>query len=92
MNFTRLYTIRTEWTEEYQRNAERLMSSWFDSFNIVRGTGYWNLVREDSMTIEVIANDRQRDTVYHVARAIRKANKQEAIFVTASDITGELLS
>lgn len=86
----RMYRIHTQHTNEYQRNAETLMGRRFDSFNIVRGTGYWRGQREDSMTIEYIAESRGLYEIIlrQVAEEIRVANNQEAVYITVTDLVG----
>ncbi len=89
--FSHIYTIRTEWSEEYQKQAEEIVGNRFESFNIVRGTGYWRGIREESMTIEIIGRADQRESVDAAAYFIALENDQEAVFVTMQQIEAKLV-
>ncbi len=86
-----IFTIRTEYTPEYRRNAAHLLAMQFYSFNIVVGTGYWKGQREQSMTIEIICEAWQRGNIMDIADRIRAANRQEAVFVTQQPLQASLV-
>lgn len=90
----RLFRIHTEYSPGYQKNAEIIVGLVHDSFNIVRGTGYWKRQREESMTIEIIAGSLVQDeiSIRATAKAIQLANDQEAVYLTITELqTADLI-
>lgn len=71
--------------------AERLTAAHFVGFNITETTGYWQGQREDSIVIEIIANDDEALKVEALANEIKRELQQEAVLVTATDIVGTLV-
>lgn len=90
-NSERIFTIRTEWTQEYEKNAIRIVESVFHSFNVIRGVGYWYGKREESMTIEIITDKSMQSVIRGLAISVAKVNKQEATFMTSTKLKSELV-
>lgn len=76
------FSIHTEARE----NLAVLASGFFDCFAIFEGTGYWKGVPEKAARIDIIAFPEARALVNTLAHAIRAANKQEAVYITETDV------
>lgn len=71
---------------EYRENLEKLTGHFFYCFAIVKGRGCWQGATEDSACIELILDASERDMVEALARAIKDANTQEAVYITATPV------
>lgn len=78
----RLYTERFA-------NLGAITSTFFDAFTIVDAVGYWRGVKEDSAVIEIGTSSPRK--VRELAEAIRQANHQQAVRITSTDETEEMI-
>jgi len=88
----KLYRIYTE--DVNREEIERIAALYFDSFTISQAVGYWTGAREHSLLIEIFEASRfyhAQQKVGCIAKAIKLANKQEAVLVIELDVEGGLL-
>jgi hypothetical protein len=85
---TRLFRIYTE-NKNYERVILPLLDTAFDGFTCYRGEGYWRGEKEPSLLIEVYTNNRH--LIHAIAERIKHHNKQEAVLITETDCTVELV-
>jgi hypothetical protein len=86
----KLFRICTEATGTLAAQATRIVTAEFAGLTVLRGSGYWEGIREDSIVFEIVADNSERNNVLHVADAIRKRNGQQAVCVQILDV--ELVS
>ncbi len=77
------YSIHTE----HKGNLPTLVSGFFECFAIFDGTGFWRGVPEKAARIDIIALPKDRPAVQALARKIRLANSQEAVYITETQVT-----
>lgn len=87
-----LFRIYTQDGEKYRANVEDLVASEFTSFTILTGKGHWCGAVENSLIVEIIsAAPDAYQRVQSIARKVRDYNKQDAVLVTRTPITSELI-
>jgi len=81
-------------TEDVNRDmVVSLAAARFNCFSVFTGIGYWQGNGENNLTIEIIDLDGSigTDSIESLAMAIKVANRQEAVLVTATEIEGKLI-
>ena len=73
-----LYRIFTE--DKNQDQIESLVSKYFEGYTLYKAAGYWRLQREDSLIIEIVADDIDA-RISALAGDIKKVNKQDAVLI-----------
>ena len=73
-----LYRIYTE--RKNEEVIEKIVGKYFEGFSILKSEGFWRLQKEDSLIIEIVAEDTDK-LINDLAKEIKEANKQEAILV-----------
>lgn len=73
-----LYRILTE--DKNHEELEKLAAKHFPGFTLVRGQGFWRLQKEDTLIIEIVADDIDVK-INTLALAIKQLNNQEAVLV-----------
>ena len=63
-----------------------LVSAYFDSFTIIRGTGHWKGEQEPTIIVEILAPAHDH-VVQLMARTLRRNLNQEAVIVTVQPVT-----
>lgn len=86
---SKLYRICTE--NVNRSDIEKIVNVAFDGFTSIEGNGYWLGVREDALIIEIVASEHDAELVRATAKAIRIANKQQAVLVQTLDVESELI-
>jgi hypothetical protein len=85
-------TLYRIYTEDVNRNEIlEIVSKYFDAFTFIMARGAWKGKHESSLIIEIISNPLQSPLIRDVARAIKIANRQQAVLVTKSAIESELV-
>lgn len=88
MESVRLYTEKKE-------NLTELASQQFESFTLYDAIGAWKGTTENSVIIEIIANDDNVDSVWHAAKGlaeiIKRINRQQAVMLTRQNVNMELI-
>jgi hypothetical protein len=74
-----LYRIFTE--NKNLETVEKIVSRHFTGFTILKADGYWKLIKEGSLIIEVTDPKIKREAVNKLAAEIKEANTQEAVLV-----------
>jgi hypothetical protein len=68
------------YTEDINRaGIEAILNSRFDAYTLLPAVGVWRGQREQSLVVEVETQD--RGAVEDAARAIKEANRQEAVLL-----------
>jgi len=61
---------------------------WFaNGFTCLTGTGCWADLQEACLIIEVIREKKALPTVQHFAANVKRLNKQDAVFLTVTDLS-----
>ena len=60
---------------------EKIISARFEGFTILKADGYWRLVKEGSLVIEITDPFTTREEINELAEKIKEANTQEAVLV-----------
>ena len=84
-----LYRIQTELKNESK--IVEFISRFFNGFTLLRGTGYWKLEQENSLTIEILGQDSDGHLVDTIAQNIKEYNEQEAVLVSASEVISKFI-
>jgi len=63
------------------------VSQHFDGFTLLKGCGYWQGTREDSVSIVILGSDSDRDKVLTLARQIREQYRQAEVWITSEPVT-----
>ena len=84
-----LYRIQTEGVN--RGVIEREISTRFDGFTILIGTGYWRGVKETALVIEILAEAEDRDTILCIAGWIKEFNEQESVAVTWHEVVIQMV-
>lgn len=80
------------YTEDVNRDAiAQICSDKLPAFTLIPARGIWQGTQEHSLIIEVIGKLSDRLAVEYTARAIKRANKQDAVLVTHSKLEGVLI-
>jgi hypothetical protein len=80
------------YTEDVNREAiAQLCADKLPAFTLIPARGIWQGTQENSLIIEVIGTPSDRIAVEYAAKAIKHANKQDAVLVTHSTLNGVLL-
>jgi hypothetical protein len=74
-----MYRIFTE--NINQPEIEKTVNRYFPGFTILKAEGYWKLVKENSLVIEITNDLVNRSTINQLASDIKKLNSQEAVLV-----------
>ena len=87
-----LYRIYTEYTEDKaMEKAYARVSENFAGFTIIRSTGFWAGVKEDSVIIEIITSDKDKKgtntDILAICSDIAEMNDQEAVLFTCSKVS-----
>ena len=77
------YRIHTE----DRHNLPAIVTFYFDCFAIWHGVGYWCGVGENAACIDIIGTEEDHEKVQQLAKFIKTANAQEAVYVTATPTT-----
>ena len=85
----RLYRLHTE-------NVERAwildtVSRYFKGFTVYNVSGMYKGVAESSLVIEIMAPGHVANVMVFLAKVIAQHNKQESVYITHSEIRGELV-
>jgi hypothetical protein len=73
-----LYRIYTE--RKNEETIEKIVGKYFEGFSILKSEGFWRLQKEDSLIIEIVAEDTDK-LINDLAKEIKVANNQEAILI-----------
>ena len=84
----RLFRIHTE----TRPNIAAIVSELFDGFTLYAAVGYWRGLREDSTTVEILADASRRADVDTVVERIRAENNQQAVLVVEMEVTADLFT
>lgn len=74
-----LYRIFTE--NKNLETIEKIVSKHFQGFTIIKADGYWKLIKEGSLIIEVTDPNTDKNVINKLAQEIKEANTQEAVLV-----------
>ena len=74
-----LYRIYTE--NKNPKTIEKIASKHFEGFTIFKAEGFWRLQKENSLILEIEAPKVDKNKINKLAKAIKKANAQEAVLV-----------
>jgi len=92
-----LYRIQTESDHiigrhrEFRENIVKIVSRYFDGFTIINCEGYWKGIAENSVIIEIIAEN-EFPKILAIADEIRIANKQECVLVSSAQCAHSFVS
>jgi len=56
-------------------------------FTLLSGQGYWQGIEENCLIIEIIQDKQALHTIRRFAEDIKRLNAQDAIYLTATDLT-----
>lgn len=73
-----LYRICTE--NINRRAIERIITNRFSGFTIIEAQGFWKGVKEQSLVIEIITFDNDKN-INLIAEEIKKYNEQYAVLI-----------
>lgn len=74
-----LYRISTE--DLNRSGIEAIISQYFDGFRVVSDSGYWKGASEDSLTIDIVAEEYEQPLIEKIARKIKEVNHQESVLL-----------
>jgi len=74
-----LYRIFTQ--DVNRSTVEKIVAKHFPGFTLIKADGYWKLIREGTLIIEIEAPDVERAQVEAVATEIKEANAQESVLI-----------
>jgi hypothetical protein len=74
-----LYRIFTE--NKNLKTIEAIVTKYFEGFTILKADGYWKLIKEGSLVIEITDPKTTEAVINKMAREIKEANTQEAVLV-----------
>lgn len=81
------YAIHTE--DKNEKWIENLLSIGFDGFTVVKAAGFWKGQKEKSLEIIIYTDNTL--LIRAMAERIKHHNKQEAVLITETDCTLELI-
>ncbi len=73
-----LYRICTE--DINQGKIEKIVSKSYPGFTIIKGEGFWESQKEESLIIEIVTGN-DDGIINDIANKIKKVNNQDAILV-----------
>jgi len=79
------------YTENTGGNVSALTERYFKGATISNAIGVWQGVREDALIVEIIGSETDLQSVIHLAGDIKHVNNQQAVLVTAHQVTSLLL-
>lgn len=74
---------------ERKHNIKRITSKYFEGFTLFNTIGFWKGKEEESVCIEIIGASYKQ--VKLLAKAIKRINNQESVYVIKENITAKLL-
>lgn len=84
-----LYKVYTE--DLKRREIEVIISKYFKGFTIASTTGFWELQREQSIVIDIVANGEDviacNAKIKDLCLEIKSLNKQESVLVVSTPAT-----
>ncbi len=81
-----LYRILTE--NKNLDNVKKLAAAHFDGFTIYKAVGYWKGNEEESLVIEIWAQEKDEAMVRALAEKIKVINSQESVLIQELSGTG----
>lgn len=81
MTTTIRYSLKTE------HCSPSLVAKYFDGFELVKGEGYWQGKRENSVSINILGTDTDLEKVLTLARNIREQYQQQEVWITSEPVT-----
>ena len=86
-------TLYRIYTEDANREAvQSLASNRFDAYTLIPSRGSWKGTTEPSLILEVVGNDDDSYLAVHaLATDIKALNHQDAVLITRTPITQELI-
>lgn len=86
-----LYRLFTE--DINQDIIEGLANTYYEAYTLLSGRGVWKGQGEDSLLLEVIADDNQEEAsrFTNLAKAIKQANSQEAVLIQTMANSSKLI-
>ncbi len=76
-----LYRICTE--DKNRQGLETVVGMYYDGFTILSGRGYWKGTAENSLVIEIVAEEEDAPKILALAENIKIKNGQESVLVQA---------
>ena len=77
------------YTEDVDRETilKEAVKRFPDGFTFISGQGCWAGIKEDCLVIEIIREEHALHTIRRFAEDVKRLNKQEAVYLTATDLT-----
>jgi hypothetical protein len=85
-----LYRIYTENTKR-QHVIRDAVSKRYPGFTLIKGVGYWQGKREQSLIIEIITPRPDDKTILKLAGDIKRLNRQESVLVVKYPVDSVLV-
>ncbi len=76
-----IFKIYTE--DKNEQGIVNLTSNVFSGFTLYKTKGYWQGQAENSIVIEVVSTEQDREKVVSLAKDIKELNKQESVLVNS---------
>lgn len=58
------------------------LSILFDCFTLTESVGYWKKEKENTLIIDIISNENERENIYNKVRFLKQHLNQECILIT----------
>lgn len=76
---------------KYKAQALSLIASKFPCFTVLESFGYWQGIKEKSIKIEVIQDDKDDDIFQGISNELAILLDQESVLFTRYDLCGQLV-
>lgn len=62
--------------------VKKTLSILFDCFTLTESVGYWNKEKENTLIVDIISNENERENIYNKVRFLKQHLNQECILIT----------
>ena len=70
------------------KTLKTTLSILFDCFTLTESVGYWKREKENTLIIDIISNESERENIYNKVRFLKQHLNQECILVTETICNG----
>lgn len=61
---------------------KKTLSILFDCFTLTEGVGYWKKEKENTLILDIISNESERENIYNKVSFLKRHLNQECILIT----------